>query len=277
MNSVIDALNSAAALALKVLIWPVSGYSQNLQLVWISALSGIVFLVIYGAVSSQSRIKSIKRQIAAALLEVVLYRHDLSVLLKAQSRLFAYAAAYFLIAVPPILVLMIPCLLLLSQMNLRFAYRPLLAGEQVIVKAKIEDRRLLYRVGLEVPQNIESTPALRIPETQEVVWRLRAKDVSAPAEINLKLGESGKDLKEPLVLANQNQPIVAQFHKDWWWKVLYPDTTIEAVGDLMSSLSISYPEQQHSLLGLQMHWILIFAIVSIVSGLLASRVLGVEV
>lgn len=276
MNSIVDVLNAAGALGVQAALWPVSGWSHDWQLIWISALSGVLFLVVYGAVSSQHKIKGVKRQIAAALLEVVLFRHDLRALFKAQSRLFVYAGAYFIIAIPPILVLLVPCLLLLAQLNLRFAYRPLNVGEQSIVKAKVQDRRLLYRVSLEVPQNMESTPPLRIPETQEVMWRLRAKQDLAPAEINLKLG-GGKEFKRPLALADKSALITTQYYRDWWWRILYPDTAMKAAGDLLLSFSISYPEQQHSLLGLQMHWVLIFAIVSILSGIVASRVLGVEI
>ncbi len=276
MNSLVDGLNAATSEIVDFLLWPLAGYSDWLKLIWISVLSGIVFLLIYGAVSSQKRIKEIKRKIYAALFEVVLYRHDLKTSLRAQGRMFYCGLVYFLIAVPPILVLLVPCLLLLSQLNLRFAYRPLHSGEQVLLKAKVEDRRLLYRVELEVPQSVEASPALRIPETSEVMWRLQSKE-SKPAEFNLKLGDTGKSLKQPLALADGLKTIASESHRDWWWRILYPDVSLSPVSELLSAVSISYPEQQHSLFGLQMHWVIIFAIVSILSGIVASRIFAIEI
>ena len=276
MNNLIDWLNAVTAAIVNFILWPTASLSASLQLVWISIVAGIIFLLLYGMVSSQAAIKSVKRKIHAALLEVVLYRHDIRVSLAAQGRLFAYGGLYFLIAVPPILVLMIPCVLMLSQLNARFAYKPLKPGTASIVKAQVNDRRLLYRVGLELPGDVEVSPALRIPETQEVLWRVIPREAGR-FELNLKLGETGKVFKDQLIVDGKTDSIVSHFYKDWWWRVLYPDTKMKGFADYLNSLTIAYPEEDLNLGGLKMHWIVIFAIVSILSGIVASRMFKIEI
>ena len=71
--------------------------------------------------------------------------------------------------------------------------------------------------------------------------------------------------------------IVSHFYKDWWWRVLYPDTKMKGFADYLNSLTIAYPEEDLNLGGLKMHWIAIFAIVSILSGIVASRMFKIEI
>ena len=174
MNSVIDAVNSGASLLVGLLLRPFLGFSPFLGLFVVSALAGVVLLYLYGKVSAQKKIRALKRQIFANLQEVVLFRHDIGIMLRAQGRLFKCSALYFAYAFPALIVLMIPCLLVLAQLNLYFGVRTLQPGETALLKIKLSSPAKIREVSLETSQNLEVSPAVRSPADGEVAWRLKA-------------------------------------------------------------------------------------------------------
>lgn len=269
-------LNSAADLLVSAINLPLFSASADWQLFWVSLVSGVIFLLIYGMVSSQARLKQVKRRIGAALLEVVLYRHDLRVLLSAQRDLLMGGLRYFVLAVPPILVLMIPCILILSNLNLRYGSRGLEVGESALLTVQLADRKALYRTSLEAPVGVEVSPPVRMADTNRIVWRLRPTSPQQ-SELRLKFGNTGAALLKDLLVGQGHRYVPAASYADWFERLLYPDSSLSSISSQVSSVTISYPERQASLFGLEMHWIAIFAIVSILSGIVASRVFRIEI
>ena len=276
MNSVIDALQSATAFAVDLIVIPLARGSADWQLFWISFVAGVLFLLAYGAVSNQKKLKQVKSKIAAALLEVVLYRHNLRALLAAQRDLLVNGVRYFLLAVPPILILIVPCLLLLANLNMRFGARALNPGESALLSVQLKDRKVLYRTSLAAPEGVLVSPPVRIAESEKIVWRVTAQTPQNSA-LKIRLGDSGSEFSADLLSGKTHKYVPTASYNAWWERLLYPDTSVAPASALIESISLSYPEASTALFGLKMHWIAIFAIVSILSGILASRVFRVEI
>lgn len=92
--------------------------------VW-SAVLGAVFVKAYGLVTNQAAIKAVKRRMGAAVLEVRLFQQDITVLLRAQRRLFAAVGGYGWQAGRSIVILLPIAFLLMFQFSIRHDTLPL--------------------------------------------------------------------------------------------------------------------------------------------------------
>lgn len=272
MNSVIDAVNSGASLLVGLLLRPFLGFSPFLGLFVVSALAGVVLLYLYGKVSAQKKIRALKRQIFANLQEVVLFRHDIGIMLRAQGRLFKCSALYFAYAFPALIVLMIPCLLVLAQLNLYFGVRTLQPGETALLKIKLSSPAKIREVSLETSQNLEVSPAVRSPADGEVAWRLKALE-SDSAWYRLKVGK--EEFQREIVSNGRLEPVIS---RSWLERLLYPAASWRELSSLtVDELSVAYPAGEVSVMGFAFNWILVFFVVSLLAGLVASRFLKVEI
>src|SRR3990172_10738495 len=152
----------------------------------ISFITGIIMLIIFRYTSNQDGIKEAKEKIKAYLLEVRLYKDDMGLMLNAQKNILKHNFTYMKYSVIPMLVMMIPVVLILIQLNFRFGYLPLKPGDDAIVKLNMNkgvnvngtEAKIIAPSGIEV-----ETPILRIDEKKEIDWRIRAK---SPGDFNLE-------------------------------------------------------------------------------------------
>ncbi len=267
------------------MLWPFERLSPVWGLTIISIISGVVLLLVYGKVSNQKAIKKTKGKIYGHILEAILFRHDLKTSLKAQGGMFSSGLKYFVLAVPPIIILMIPCLAVLAQLNLRYNSEPLNPGEHAIFEVTLTDPTTLFDVTLKTPKGVHSTPPVRNIDTNQISWRLDVDtQVSYSSADNLLTIESSdKTLTTPIVIGNNHRnkdhgKIASQSYSSWWWRFFYPsDTILKETQDVFKETSLTYPDSSYNFLGMQSHWLVIFAIVSILSGIASSRLFNVEI
>ena len=162
-----------------VLHLPVSLLSPFWALSVVSLLTGIVMLLIFGKVSNQDAIKEIKNKIRANLIAIRLFKEDVLILFKIQGHILRETFFYMKYALIPILVMILPVLIILIQLNLRYGARPIEVGEHVLVKVKVVDGSLLSNpsnvtLAADVGVVIE-TPPVRVLSDKEVTWRIRGK------------------------------------------------------------------------------------------------------
>ena len=273
MSSLVEFLHRVSGAILAAILWPFHRLSPDWQLIIASVGIGLIFLLLYKQVSNQARLRAVKRSIHAAVLEVALYRHDLRVCLAAQGRMLKSGALYFLLAVPPVLILLVPMLFLLAQLNLRFGYAPIAPGAPVIVRAGITDPRALFRVEAVAETGLTLSAPLRRRDVNEILWRA---ETNGSGEARLTLKSSGGSATIPITTTPAPR-IIPQRAGDGWARLLYPDPDGLSLPPPFGGVAITYPERNASLLGWQTHWIIVFAIVSILSGLVFARVLRVEI
>ena len=104
---------------------------------------------------TQTTIKSIRETIRGNLIAVRLFQSDIGVMLRLQRRIFGDTFRYMRYALVPMVVLIVPVVLIMTQLNLRFAARPLEPGESALVKAYVRDGAVLDgEVSLEVGDGI---------------------------------------------------------------------------------------------------------------------------
>lgn len=278
MNSVVDTIGTFTGIIIDTLLLPFRSASPEWALFIVSAVIGVVFLLIFGRVSNQARIREIKTSISAAFLEAILFRHDLLASLRAQGAMAWGGLRYFCLAVPPILVLLIPSIFILAQLNLRYGHRELQVGKPTIFGVRLETPEQLYRISLQSPvDGLEISPPLRIKESKEILWRITPL-APGSRELSIKLGDSGKELKTSII-SGETRPAVIQSRvaSSWVSKLLYPGSELNGLKGFVAEHWIEYPERSIKIFGVSMHWVIFFFCISLLSGIVASRYLKIEI
>jgi len=176
-NYIMDAFNFIINILFTGCYFPFRWLPPIWGITWISLITGIIMLFIYKIVSNQDGIVEVKKQIHARIFEVRLFQDNLSLIKKAIKEIFIYNLKYMYYALKPLAVMLIPVLIILIQLNFRVGYAPLETGESynLVIKMKEFSGDKLPEIELEAPAGVQvETPAIRIPETGEVVWRIKA-------------------------------------------------------------------------------------------------------
>src|SRR5262245_50440306 len=176
LTAVIAILNSLLTNAFTLLFWPFQNLDPLWALLFISFLTGIVMLWFFGKVSNQKAIEQLRNRTRGNLLGVLLYQHDIKVVLRLHGLILRDTFVYLRYTLVPMLALTVPLVPVLAQLNLFFSLRPLQPGEAAVVKLKLDDPVAVFNdVDLQSDSAIRvETPGVHIPSEREITWRLRA-------------------------------------------------------------------------------------------------------
>lgn len=276
-NSLVTALFSLA-------LTPLLGLGAIWGLLAVSITAGVILVVIYGYISNQAALKLVKKEITAGVYESVLFRHDLRTSLRAQLGMLLGGFRYFALAVPPLIVLLVPSLVILAQLNARYGARALKPGEHAIVTVDLAHEDALFSTELSSSTgDVTVTPPLRDLDKQSVSWRIDAapsynQQTAKIPKTTLNLAVNGIQTDQELFIGTQPTILPTARYSSTWWQLLYPGAGIpEPLRSQINEISVSYPEQEIAVAGITVHWLLFFAVISIASGLVASKVIGIEV
>lgn len=274
----ISKLNSFFCTLFDIFIYPVSSFSKEVQILYVSFISGIIFLLIYGKISNQKGIKETKRKVMAYVLEVALYRHSIKVCLKSQLNLLIQGAKYVSFALIPLCVLMVPCILIMAQLNLHYESRGLRYDEEAIVEVKAKDDIQLENFSLEGKYGVIS-PALRVDDDGKIFWKIKNNNKNRELkEVKFLLKEEDSQSSFPVYFDYNNAPLFSNFTQSKLLSFLYP-SKFKFINDKVSveELKIYYPSSYQYYFGKKINWLIVFLIVSILSGFLASKIFKIEI
>ncbi len=130
-------LNGPANALGRFLLAPVGWLPGWLSATIISAVTGVLLLVIFKYTSNQRAIKRVRDDIKAHLLALKLFKDSTSVTFRAQGRILLGAFRLMVLSIVPMLVMMAPVCLLLGQLALWYQSRPLRVGEEAVVTVKL--------------------------------------------------------------------------------------------------------------------------------------------
>jgi hypothetical protein len=197
-------------------------------------------------------------------------------LFRLQGRIFRQTLTYLRYAMMPMVVMLIPVLLMLVQLNLRFAVQPLAPGEMAVVKMKVHDSSTLNEaLELSVPAGVLlETPGVRIPGRREVAWRVRALE---PGDHTLTL-RAGADTVEKQLRVGERWGVTSPLRASGFVDLLlYPGESPIPRSNGIQSVEVRYKALPLSLFGFGIDWLLFFFVASIVFGFALRRPLGVEI
>ncbi len=275
-RSVVELINGLLVQLFDVLFWPFRHTAPIWGLIVISGLTGLLMLWIFGRVSRQGAIREIRERIRGNILGVRLYQHDVRVVLQLQGRIMRDISTYVTYAFLPTLVLMIPVILILAQLNLRFALSPLRPDHTALVKVTLHDgANIDAPIRLNVPNGLAvETPGVRIPAEREVAWRIRAV---SPGQYALAVAVDGHKVEKQVWVGEAWGAVAALRARSLLTALLYPGEPILAPDDEIALIEVQYPALPLALFGWPVHWLFIFLVLSLLTGFAFKRTLGVEV
>ncbi|MGH9381380.1 MAG: hypothetical protein ACRD2Z_12300 [Thermoanaerobaculia bacterium] len=259
---------------------PFAGRSPMLTLVPISAVVGVLALLLFKWTSNQKALEAARRRQLAGFFEIRLFNDDLRNLLGAQGRILRATGRYFLHTLVPLVALLPPLFLLVAQLQFHYGYEGLRPGDTTLLQVRLDEATASAdgkpAVTLNAPSGAEvETPAVWIPTERKLVWRLRAVE---PGEHTLELAVGGASYTKSLTVSNQvvrRSPV--RPGASLGAQLLYPAEAPLAKGGPVTSIELRYPDAEVNLLGWHTHWLIAFFILTVVAALLLKKPLGVTI
>jgi hypothetical protein len=225
------------------------------------------------------RDKKKKQKIKAHLMEMRIFKDDLAILMSAFMKVLLYNAKYIKHLIRPMLFLILPMVFMLIHLDFWFGYRPLKMGEAAVLSIKLSDQKTgsLSNVEIEVDHGIViETPPLRISESREVNWRIRAKE---PGAHTVKIKVSGDTFQKRIIASEKQFKKVSprKVVSNFWDMLLNPGEKPFSKNSLVKEIAINYPSNKIGFFGWKTHWLIVFFILSIVAGFTFKGVFNVEI
>lgn len=245
----------------------------------VSFMTGLLMLFIFRFTSNQKEIKKVKNKIKAHLLELRLYKDSLSISLKAQGNILRCNLKYISYSAKPMLVMIIPIILILIQLNFWFGYESLAPGQKAIFKVKLKDNYNPLEIDLNVESSsgltIETLP-LRMDEENEINWRISAKEKGIH---NLNIILKGERITKTVAVAQKPLSKISPIKicRNLIDELLYPVEAPIKSDMPIKSLEITYPTRSMNLFGWHIHWLIVYFALSIIFGFAFKGILKIEI
>jgi len=262
----------------RAVVEPLARLSPIVALLVISMVTGVLLLLIFGATSNQRAIKRTKDKIKAHLLEILLFNDNLRVVFRAQGSVLIHALKYLGLAVVPMLAIIVPMALIVTQSDHFFQSKPLEPDDAVTVSATLEqwDPELAESISISVPNGLAvETPALRIPETREIAWKLRAREYG---DFDVLIKTRDEVFKKRLIVSDSARCLSHARARPTFIGALLHSAEPPLEGDApLESIEVEYAPTRMRLGPIRAHWIVHFFIFAMVFALIFKPVLKVEI
>ncbi len=217
-------------------------WSAWLDIVLWSVLGGIVALLVYKRVSNQKGIARAKNAIKVNMLEIRLYNEDILGVFPAAARIVLQNVLYVGHNLLPMVVMFVPMMAILFQLEAHYAFAPLPAGSVQILKLELDrvpGALPATAVSLDLPPGVAlDAPPVRTPRG-EVVWRLR---FDQPGDQELVIHTGDETLVKRIAVGGEPRRVPVLRTRSWEG-FLYPGEEPLPAGSAVSSIRLRYPER----------------------------------
>ncbi len=277
LAQIITWINAPANVLGGILLAPIGVLPGWLSNTIISAVAGVVLLVIFKYTSNQNAIGRVRDSIKANMLALKLFKDSIVVTLQSQSRVFKGAGLLLVYAIRPLLVMIVPVCLLLGQLGLWYQFRPLQSNEASVITMKLNSE-----IDLPLPKvSIESTSAVEVEigpvrsiNKREVHWKIKVRENGYH---NIVFRINNQIIEKELAIGDGFMR-VSPMRPDWNWAeiLLYPWEKPFAPESIVQSISIDYPDRISRTSGTNW-WIGYFFVVSMIFAFIFKPVFKVRI
>lgn len=271
------AIGQALTWFFTLLLKPFENGEAFAGIILVSLVTGAVMLVIFKATSNQQAMKEIKSKISAHFLEMRLYKDDFHTVVGSQGRVLMANFRYMRLVLLPAVVLIVPVVLIMIQLNLRYAYEGLEPGTTAIVKVKFaEDADVMAEHLTLIPgEGVEkASPAVRIKHLGEVDWKVK---LSEPGVHEVRLSATSGEMAVPVFGGKRIIPHYTVFKKASFLEgLLNPGAPAIPASMRIGSIEITYPPRVFDFGLFELSWLWTFLIVSMAFGLVLKFIFKIE-
>ncbi len=256
---------------------PIAHMVGWLSITIISAVLGVLLLVIFKYTSNQKAITRVRDDIKANLLAIKLYRENFTVTIRSQTQVFCCSFKLLYYAIIPMLIMIVPVSLLLAQMGQWYQFSPLQAdGSEYLVKLTLNSTADVNQlVALkESPAAKTVLGPVRVKSTKEIYWKIAVREMGYH-NLTFTLGnvtvEKQMAIGDGLMRISPMRPGPSAADV-----LLYPMETPFKNSGPVRSITIEYPERESYIHGTDW-WILYFFIMSMAAAFLFKPFLKVRI
>jgi len=271
--------NSVLGKIFDALFLPFRSMSPWVGMILISFLTGLLMLFVFKWTSNQKGIQKVKNRIKAHLLELRLFKDSLSQSLRSQGNILRCNLTYISYSVKPMLVMIIPLILILIQLNFWFGYESLAPNESVLLKIKLAEDQNPLETQITVqpsPGLMMETPPLRIEESREINWRFSAIQ-SGIQQFTITI--NGETVTKKVSVSQKPLSKISPLktNKKFIDQVMYPTESPIKSQIPIKSIEVKYPAKSMSLFGWNLHWIIVYFALSIIFGFAFKGLFKVQI
>lgn len=257
-------INQALNAVFDIWLWPFQALPVLWQIAVLAFPATIFSLLVFRFFSNQEGIRNAKNKIKAHLLELRLFKDDLHVTLMAQRSIFRYTLTYMRHALLPMAVMLIPFVLILVQVESRYAFRGLNTDESAVISITLDIEEPVSQLPgiITLPQGlVQDTAALRIDSSGEILWRIHGDDAG---DFQVAFDVADHSLVKRVVI-DPDQTHLAQtvYRADDIRSLGFPAEPSLTADQPVSSVSIGYPRARAEFAGLSSAswWLFLFTLI----------------
>ena len=273
-------INARLTALSELVLAPVASWSPQVVLVAISVVCGIAMTVVFRYTSNQRALRRVASRTKAHLLCLRIFKDDLGVAIRCQRDLLKAIGLRLWHSLPPMAVLILPFVFILTQLALRYEKRPLQPGDQVITALRLspahwnEFKNTIPQVPAEV--TVE-TPPLRDAAEHAVYWRLRLDE---PTEGLLRWNVGSWVVEKSLVATDDPRRLCTvsarrPSHR-FLDRLLQPGEPGFDADSPVEAIDVFYPHRSTPFFGVDIPWWATFLILSMVTALCVRPFLKVQ-
>ena len=243
---------------------PMTAVPAWLSLTVISAVLGVLMLILFKYTSNQAAIGRVRDMIKAHLLAMKLFKDNIPVVLKSQVKILLNAFLLLFYSFRPMGVMIIPFSLLLGQLGLWYQFRPLAVGEEAVVTVQLADSDAdpMPEITLTPsPMHEVMTGPVRVPSKRQVFWQIQAQPVK-PGRYPLNFQVADQQVQKELAVGDGLMSVsmkrpglnIADL-------ILHPAEKPFDKTSPVQSISIAYPDRPSKITGTDF-WIISLFVIS---------------
>lgn len=271
--------NSIFGKLFDILFLPFRSMSPWIGMILVSFLTGLLMLFVFKWTSNQQGIQKVKNKIKAHLLELRLFKDSLGQSLRSQGNILKCNLRYISFSLKPMLVMIVPLILILVQLNFWFGYESLRPKESAILKITLADDQNPLETQISIQPSsglVLETPPLRIEESHEINWRFAATQEGIQ---RFDVTIDGATVTKRVSVAQKPLSKISPLKpgKKFLDQVLYPTEAPVDSRIPIQKIEIQYPDKSMNLFGWNIHWIVAYFVLSIVFGFAFKGIFKVQI
>ncbi len=264
------------------LLSPFRGMNPLVGLTLVSLVVAVGMLLIFKHTSNQDALDKVKRKIHASLFEIRLFNDDLVAIMRAQLDILRHNLTYIRLSLWPLVWMMAPLVLVIAQLQFHYAYDGLRPGEPVILTVHLKGAD---SAPPEAPKPVATldpglgvkveTPSVWVPAERELVWRISAQH-SGDHEITIQL-DGTTESKTVRVRDDVVRRSPLRVGSSLLDQIIYPAEPPLAASSPIASIELTYPDRSVDVLGVGLHWMIVFFVLSLIFAFALRRPFGVTI
>lgn len=281
-----DLVNGLANSIFDVVLTPLELMGTEVSLAVVSALFGVLAMLVFKYISWQKGIKATKDKIKGHMIAIRLYQDDLAVVGTSVGHVMLRNVQYLGLNLVPVVPLLVPFVLLVSQLVVRYGYEPLPEGQPFVIEVALDRAHAADVARLEVvaPDWVGPDELVIVRAPSEGRAFVDVRD-AAPGvwEFGFRVGAEGELVTKPVVIgAGTEMPRRAQPERtnDFWSAWLLPAERTIGTGAPFEKIVIAGGYPQRGFLFLpdgEAGLVLGVLVYSLVAGFAVLKPLGVTI